>query len=203
MEGGTASNSAYCGIAVSGMAQVTIRGVMLEGNGARSISASPATSGLTIEGGTTTIDGATIRANASHGIAVIGGSPVLTIGGGRTLIDGHGSGNGLYLAGVAPQVSLRNAGIAGNFNGIVVYAIGAFEAGDAAVAGDNSFSNNNVDIYDLRPALAVANGEILNFSRTTLKGVEPSAGTYTGMYTDPGRIQISGANQRITFHALP
>jgi parallel beta-helix repeat protein len=202
--GGTVNSNYFCGIVVEDSAQLTLQGTEVASNGLVSGSIGQSASGLVMLGGTAAIDGATIRQNQAHGIATLGGSPGLTIRGGRTTIESHSSGAGLYLAGVGPQVSLRNVEFVNNYNGIVVHDAGAFEAGDATVEGNNSFSSTNFDISDQRPALTEANGVVLSFSRTTLKsGLEPVPRTYTGVFTDPGgQFHISGLFQRIVFHAL-
>jgi hypothetical protein len=70
------------------------------------------------------------------------------------------------------------------------------DLGTAGDLGNNSFTGNaNFQLYDVRPALAVANGTVITAFGTELSGLEPTGGIKTGVAQ-----QISGANNLWRIH---
>jgi hypothetical protein len=78
------------------------------------------------------------------------------------------------------------------------------DLGTAGDLGNNSFTGNaNFQLYDVRPALAVANGTIITAFGTELSGLEPTGGIKTGVDQQISGAnnlwRINNANQRIQF----
>jgi Right handed beta helix region len=136
-------------------------------------------------------------------LTVTGGSASENAGGlylqntGLTVIDGvtiSGS-TGMFGLGYAPSsggLKVRHTTISGGAAwGLAVGGNpSTVDLGTAGDLGNNTFTGNvSFQLYDVRPALGVANGTVITALGTVLSGTEPTGGIKTGIAQ-----QISGAN---------